>query len=144
MLIRRCGRAFAAKMAPRGSPSRRLTVHCKNLCLLSARLGDFSTVASIKFNRAELCDALGDPDKAFSLYEQAMTIRIERGETQDLPQSIVMWAETAVKLGKLDEALKTRAAGLLREVLKMENLREEYGEKALKLLEEINGSTPSL
>ncbi|MBI5805762.1 tetratricopeptide repeat protein [candidate division TA06 bacterium] len=106
----------------------------------SARLGDFSTVASIKFNRAELCDALGDPDKAFGLYEQAMTIRIERGETQDLPQSVIMWAETAAKLGKLDEALKTRAAGLLQEVLKMENIRDGYGEKARKLLEEINGS----
>ena len=106
----------------------------------SARLGDFSTVASIKFNRAELCDALGDPDKAFILYQQAMELRLEKGETQDLPQSVIMWAEAAAKLGKLDEALKTRAAGLLREVLQMENIRDGYGEKARKLLEEINGS----
>jgi len=108
--------------------------------VFSARLGDFSTVASIKFNRAELCDAMGEPDKAFILYQQAMAIRIERGETQDLPQSVVMWAETAAKLGKLDDAVKARAAGLLREVLKMENIRDGYGEKARKLLEEINGT----
>lgn len=111
---------------------------------LTARLGDISTVASIKFNRGKRYIKLGQPDKAFSLYAQAMELRLEKGETQDLPQSVVMWAETAIKLGKLDDAVKARAAGLLREVLQMENIRDGYGEKARKLLDEINGTEQPL
>jgi glycolate oxidase len=105
---------------------------------LSARLGDYSNVASIKFNRAELHDNLDQPELAFELYGQALDIRLEKGETQDLTQTVVKWAGMAVKLDRFEGAVKERAATLLRQVLQMEKVSDEYWDRAEKLLSMIN------
>jgi tetratricopeptide (TPR) repeat protein len=105
--------------------------------VFSARLGDFSTVASIKFNRAELCDNQGMIGEAFELYRQALDIRLDKNELDALPGTILKWARCGIKCGRLDGERLAPARLLLARLIKMENADEQDKAEAERILKQM-------